>query len=66
MVNEVAFEYGPWGAVTKSTQNHATGTASGDPNVQYAYEDGIAGNEAKYVRQASVTYPGPSQRRVVH
>jgi hypothetical protein len=52
--------------VTKSTQNHATGTASGDPNVQYAYEDGIAGNEAKYVRPASVIYPGPSARRVVY
>ena len=64
--NEVAFEYGPWGAVTKSMQNHTTGTASGDPNVHYAYEDGIASNEAKYVRPAYVTYPGPSARRVVY
>ena len=39
---------------------------STDPNVQYAHEDGIASNEAKYVRQASVTYPGPSARRAVY
>ena len=64
--NEVAFEYGPWGAVTKSMQNHTTGTASGDPNVHYAYEDGIASNEAKYVRPDYVTYPGPSTRRAVY
>ena len=28
--------------------------------MQYAYEDGIASNEAKYIRPAYVTYPGPS------
>jgi len=66
LVNEVAFAYGAWGVVTKSTQNHTTGTASTDPNVQYAYEDGIVSNEAKYIRPASVTYPGPSTRRVVY
>jgi hypothetical protein len=50
VVNEVAFEYGAWGAVTKSMQDHAAAATSTDPNVQYAYEDGIASNEAKYVR----------------
>jgi len=68
VVNEVAFEYGAWGAVTKSTQNHTTGTASGDPNVQYAYEDGSGGADldANYVRTDYVTYPGPGTRRVVY
>jgi len=47
-------------------QDHAVAAGSGDPNVQYAYEDGIASNEAKYVRPASVTYPGPGTRRVVY
>jgi len=47
-------------------QDHEAAAGSGDPNVQYAYEDGIAGNEAKYVRPASVTYPGPGTRRVVY
>ena len=39
---------------------------SGDPNVQYAYEDGIVSTEAKFLRPNSVTYPGPSTRRVVY
>ena len=52
--NEAAFEYGPWGAVTKSMQDHDAAATATDPNVQYAYEDGIASNEAKYVRADSV------------
>jgi RHS repeat-associated protein len=36
------------------------------PYVQYAYEDGIASNEAKFLRPDYVTYPGPSARRVVY
>ena len=54
--------------MTKSTQNHTTGTASTDPNVQYAYEDGSGGADldANYVRRNSVTYPGPSTRRKVY
>jgi RHS repeat-associated protein len=66
VANEVAFEYGPWGAVTKSMQDHDAAATATDPNVQYAYEDGIASNEAKYVRPDYVTYPGPSSRRVVY
>jgi hypothetical protein len=31
-------------------QDHEAAAGSTDPNVQYAYEDGIASNEAKYVR----------------
>jgi len=48
-------------------QDH-TSTATTDPNVQYAYEDGASGADldANYVRPTSVTYPGPSTRRVVH
>ena len=60
LANEVAFEYGPWGVVTKSMQDHAAAATDTDPNVQYAYEDGIDGTEAKYVRPDYVTYPGPS------
>jgi len=52
--------------VTKSMQDHEAAAGSGDPNVQYAHEDGIASVEAKYIRPASVTYPGPSARRVVY
>jgi len=66
--NEVAFEYGPWGVVTKSMQNHEDEATSADPNVQYAYEDGSVGADldANYVRPDYVTYPGPSTRRVVY
>jgi len=39
VANEVAFEYGPWGAVTKSMQDHVAAATDTDPNVQYAYED---------------------------
>jgi len=60
------FEYGAWGAVTKSMQDHEDEAGSTDPNVQYAYEDGIASNEAKYVRPDYVTYPGPTTRRAVY
>ena len=40
-----------------------------DPNVTYTYEDGAGeGVEAKYLRQSSVTYPGPStpNRRAIY
>jgi hypothetical protein len=69
VANEVAFEYGAWGAVTKSMQNHEDEAGSTDPNVTYTYENWAGeGVEAKYLRQASVTYPGPStpNRRVVY
>ena len=56
--------------MTKSMQGHEAAATATDPNVEYAYEDGSDPGEedyeAKYVRPASVTYPGPSQRRVVH
>ena len=61
MANEVAFEYGAWGAVTKSMQDHAAAATSTDPNVQYAYEDGIASNEAKYVRPCATFLSGTDQ-----
>jgi len=54
--------------VTKSTQDHAAAATDTDPNVQYAYEDGVVGQgvEAKFIRPDYVTYPGPSTRRVVY
>jgi hypothetical protein len=59
---------GPWGAVTKSMQDHAAAATATDPNVQYAYEDGSGGADldANFVRPDYVTYPGPSTRRVVY
>jgi len=47
-------------------QNHEDEATSTDPNVEYAYEDGIVSNEAKFLRPDSVTYPGPGTRRVVY
>jgi len=68
VINEVAFEYGAWGVVTKSIQDHYGATAATDPNVQYAYEDGSGGADldANFVRVDYVTYPGPTATRRVY
>jgi RHS repeat-associated protein len=39
-------------------------TPTGVQNI--AYDDGVSSGAAKYLRQTSVTYPGPGTRRAVH
>jgi RHS repeat-associated protein len=57
VVNEVKVTYGAWGNVTKSEQDHAGAAGPGDPDIQYVYDDGASGGDAKYVRLDTVTYP---------
>ena len=66
VANEVAFDFGDWGVVTESKQNHEDEVDDSEPSVEYAYEDAVASYEAKYVRLDYVTYPGPSTRRKVY
>jgi RHS repeat-associated protein len=64
-VNEVAWAYDGdtagdlgWGGVLSSRQQHGGATDGNSPHVDYAYTDGATSTAAKYVRLASVTYPG--------
>jgi len=61
----VLFTFDGWGGVAKSNQDHAAAADSGDPAVEYTYDDGASGSEAKYVRLSKVKYPGPATRREV-
>jgi len=62
ILSQVKFHYDSWGNVSRAYQSHA-GTVDDDgvgddtPCVQYVFDDGAVGNEAKYVRLSSVTYP---------
>jgi YD repeat-containing protein len=56
-VNQVAYTYDSWGNVASSRQAHDGEVGENSPAVAYAYDDGASGNEAKYVRLTSVTYP---------
>ena len=63
--NEVEFAFDGWEGVATSWQEHAGEAVTSDenesPKVQYAYEDGVENNKAKYVRIDKVTYPGASR-----
>jgi len=66
--NEVKFTYADdsWGQLTKIEQNNTTSVGTGTPAIDYAYDDGASGTTAKFLRLVSVTYPGPSTRRVIY
>ena len=57
-VNQVAYTYDSWGNVASSREAHDGAVGQNTPEVDYAYDDGAGeGDEAKYVRLTSVTYP---------
>ena len=75
VANEIALtrDSSGWGAVTKSVQAHTGEAVSGDPSVQYYYEDasktggfGPMDYEANYIRLYKISYPGPSTKRLVY
>jgi RHS repeat-associated protein len=60
IVNQVAYDYGPWGGVATSWQSHSgaavtTGTSQ-SPSVRYEYE-GAGSGAVPHVRLTSVIYP---------
>ena len=57
IVNEVASAYGGWGNVVAEWQSHDGPVTEFTPVVEYVFEDGATGGEARYVRFAAVIYP---------
>jgi len=54
-VNGLAFTFDGWGNVATSAQTHTSG---GTPQtVEYTFDDGATGNDAKYLRLSKIIYP---------
>jgi RHS repeat-associated protein len=56
-VNEVKHTFDGWGNEIKREEAHAGAVGGGTPSIQQAFAEGAVGQEAKYARLSSVTYP---------
>jgi YD repeat-containing protein len=56
-VNQVKYEYNPWGEVFREYEEHDGAVDGTTRYVQYDYQDGAAGGVAKYLRLGDVVYP---------
>ena len=68
-LNEIKFTYADgWGKVTKSEQDHDNDVVSGEPYVQYTYDDNdpLTSGDAKNIRLTKVRYPSPTTAREVY
>ena len=66
VVNEVEYAYSGYGLILQTKQAHNGVTGPTTPAINYIYNDGAVGGEAKFVRLTSMVYPAGEDTHYIY